>query len=503
MSKIQTILLSVLLVFSGIYSSAAFANKPENQERFLLDLGSKTLKRKNSKYKTLYDKKLKRIRFFNDGVILKFKPKTKKSTIKKYMLKNKLKPISKLGKRIYSCKLLDSEKHPEAVIKILESKRLNKNSYNSVSEEDEALEDIDIDEYRIIDTHRKRKRSRKRSRLALQSRQWHLQNLGGTGFTRGADINVSDAWRFSKGLGVKVAVIDTGFDLKHKDINYYNVGYDVTKDKVGAYAPKPSNENHGTAVAGIIAALDNDRGVVGVAPKAQIIPIRLITDDGFVSVSQIIAAHRKAVELGADIINNSWGSFDPSLDDDETLDLTSLEEDLYRELEEESHNGRGLVVVFASGNSGASNFNNAPEARNPYTLAVGASNSKDSRASYSLYGPELDLVAPGGDNDAGIVTTDRKDLKKRGRRLIRGYNKGNFAKSFVGTSAAAPVVSGVAALVWSINPSLTAKQVKQILRLSARSDVNSKYEFSEDKKNDEIGYGIVDAGAAVRLAMQY
>ena len=511
MIRIYKILLSVLLVMSGLYCSASKAKKAKTEnrkERFKLQLQGVKTGNKKSKFKKLYDKKLKRVRYFDDKVIVKFKTNTKKSVVKRYMLKNNLEPILKLGKRTYSCQVRDSVDHPEEILKILVSEGMSQEAFpGHQTEEDAALVEIDIDEYREVLTNGKRSRRRNRLKQAqLHRSQWHLRNSGQAGSVEGADINVDDAWKFSKGLGVKVAVIDTGFDLKHLDINYYSEGYDISTDKVGAKAPSRSRENHGTAVAGIIAALDNDKGVVGVAPKSQIIPIRLLTDDGMVSISQIIAAHRKAVELGADIINDSWGSYDPTLAKGQSLNLTSLEKALYQELEEEANDGRGVVVIFASGNSGKSNFNNAPEARNPYTLSVGATNSKDQRASYSLYGAELDLVAPGGDDNAGIVTTDRKDLKirKNGKkkRQVLGYSKGNFATSFTGTSAAAPVVSGVAALVWSINPNLTARQVKEILRLSARKDLNKKYKFTSEK-NSELGYGIVDAGAAVRLAMQY
>jgi len=506
MVKFQAILLSVLLVLSSAYLSASKAKKIEENraDRFQLRIQGVKSHDKKSKFKTLYDKKLKRVRYFGDQVIVRFKANTKNSTIKKYMLKNNLQPILKIGKRAYSCKLVNSDE----LMKLLVSEGKSPEDISGIErEEDEALVEMDIDEYRDVLTNGKRGKGKGRSRgPQLLSTEWHLKNTGEAGALEGADINVEDAWSFSQGLGITVAVIDTGFDLNHKDINYYSQGYDISKDQTGAEAPMRSSENHGTAVAGIIAALDDDKGAVGVAPKSQIIPIRLITEDGLVSVSQIIAAHQKAVELGADIINNSWGSFDPTLPDGDSLNLTSMEEDLYKELEEEANDGRGVVVIFAAGNSGKSNFNNAPEARNPYTLSIGATNSKDERSSYSIYGSELDLVAPGGDSSAGIFTTDRNDLKvkKNGKRkrYVLGYNKGNLATHFTGTSAAAPVVSGVAALVWSINPSLTAKQVKEILRLSARRDLNAKYKFTNGK-NSEIGCGIVDAGAAVRLAMTY
>jgi subtilisin family serine protease len=239
-------------------------------------------------------------------------------------------------------------------------------------------------------------------------------------------------------------------------------------------------------------------GVVGVAPEAQIIPIRLLSDGGGGNVSSIIIAHQKAVELGAQIINNSWGSIGSE-------DLTQLEKDLYKEIYEEANGGKGVLIVFASGNSRASNLDYAPEARDPSTLAVGATDSSDKRAGYSNYGPGLDLVAPGGDTTKGILTTDRTDIKisKNGKSKLQilGYAKGDTTNTFTGTSAAAPVVAGVAALVLSANPNLTARQVREILNRSAKK--LDSYQFDANGINAELGHGRVDAKAAVDLALTY
>ena len=300
-------------------------------------------------------------------------------------------------------------------------------------------------------------------------------------------------------MGIIVAVIDTGCDITHPDINFLNKGYSTVTGEYSAMPPSYSGENHATAVAGIIASKDNGKGTVGVAPEAQIVPIRLISDRGMVATSQIIEAHLKAVEMGARIINNSWGTYDSSLADGESLELSDLETELYQNLALNVNGGKGVTVIFAAGNSGEGNFAAHPEARSEYTFAIGAIDSKDRKTRYSVYGTELDLVAPGG-QEKGITTTDRKDLK-RGRSLL-GYARGSYTDTFTGTSAAAPVVSGVAALILSVNPNLTAQDVKDILRQSARRDLDSYYQFTSGK-SDEIGYGIVDAAAAVELAKNW
>ncbi len=446
----------------------------------------------------VFDKKLKRIRYFGDQVIVKFKKDSQPAVMKRYMALNHLQPIAKLGKRSYTCKLITTTDE-DTVDKLIVTKGIPEADEEIKSE---LVEDMDIDEYRELKFEAGQVRNPitrvRRANSNLVSLEWHIQNDGLNGLKENADANTQEAWTISRGAGVKVAVIDTGFDLEHPDINYDGIGYDALNNEPGADAPLKSIERHGTAVAGIIAAKDDDIGVVGVAPEAKIIPIRLLSDGPGGNVSSIILAHQKAIELGAQIINNSWGSVG-------STDLTQMEIDLYKELYEEANNGKGVLVVFASGNSSASNLDYAPEARDPSTLAVGATDSSDKRAGYSNYGPGLDLVAPGGDGTRGIVTTDRTDVKirKAGKVKLRilGYAQGDTTQTFTGTSAAAPVVSGVAALVWAANPNLNARQVREILNRSAKK--LDSYQFDATGLNTELGHGRVDAKAAVDLALTY
>ena len=466
--------------------------KPKRLTRLASDTGER------ADFKKVYDRKLRRVRYFKDQVIVKFKDGNNIAVMKKYMLLNNLEPIAKLGKRSYACKLI-SVVDTDTVDKLLVSKGIPEvdSEINS-----EFVEDMDIDEYKELNFERGRIRGSvgkvKRPNKNLFSLEWHLQNDGLNGLKENADINTQDAWVISRGAGVKVAVIDTGFDLDHPDINYDGIGFDVLENRVGAAAPLRSIERHGTAVAGVIAAKDDGIGVVGVAPEAKIIPIRLLSDGPGGNVSSILLAHQKAIELGAQIINNSWGST-------ASTDLTQIEKDLYQELYEEANNGKGVLVVFASGNSGANNLNYAPEARDLSTIAVGSTDSSDKRAGYSNYGAGLDLVAPGGDSTRGIVTTDRTDIKikkaNKTKLRILGYAQGDTTETFSGTSAAAPVVSGVAALVWAANPNLTAKQVREILNNSAKK--LESYQFDVNGLNPELGHGRVDAKAAVDLALTY
>lgn len=495
-SRVFWILLCASLSILPIYAAEQRLRKLNR------DSGSK------AKLKKVFDNKLKRTRYFKDQVIIRFKKNTDQDLIQGYLQMKNLSVVAKLGKRSYVCKL-NSNTDSDADIDLAE-RVINKAETTEVDAYSDIVEDSDIDEYVQIAIAAPAKNKTllkkiKRSKANLEPQQWHLKNQGLNGSKPGADIDAEDAWLVSKGAGVKVAVIDTGCDVNHPDINFYSSGYDSVNQIDGAGAPVQSSENHCTAVSGIIAGKDDGLGIVGVAPDAQIIPIRLITDDGLVPKSRVVMAHQKAVELGAQIINNSWGTTDPALPSGQVLDISQLEKDLYKELYEEANGGKGVLIVFAAGNKGSSNFNGSPEARLNEVLTVGATDSTDKRASYSNYGNELDLVAPGGSVTLGIITTDRMDIvakkNNKTKKYILGYAQGDTTSTFKGTSAAAPVVSGVAALVLAVNPNLSAKDLKDILMQSAEK--LEGYSFDETGKNNELGYGRVNAKAAVDLAASY
>lgn len=435
-------------------------------------------------FQKVYDYKFQRNRLMKDTIIVKFKTEAKKSDMDHFALVNNLKFLNKLNNKTL-------------VYKITNLDILNFADDQNFLDTYQIL-NLDLDEYKHL-SHSKKIISKSPS---LVKDQWHLMNTH-------ASSNVEEAWKYTKGAGIIVAVIDSGFDLDHPDINYASLGYDAQTGSMTAAAADTSSENHGTAVAGLIAARDDGIGVVGVAPEAKILPIRLYGDDGMVSSSQIIRAHLKAVELGATIINNSWGTYDPRLAQGESLEISEQEIELYNNLATEANDGKGVVVIFASGNSARKDpgFNNSPEARLEANLAVGATNKNNERAYYSIYGDALDLVAPGGDSFGGIYTTDRQDLavkiSNKTRRYVLGYDKGSYTSNFIGTSAAAPIVSGLAALVWSANPQLSADEVKGIIIDTCKKDINSKYKFDSEGKNSELGAGLVDAGAAVIKALNF
>ena len=317
-------------------------------------------------------------------------------------------------------------------------------------------------------------------------RQWGLHNTGRFGRSE-IDIQAEDAWTITTGSStIKVAVFDTGFDINHPDLaaNVFGQGYDADTGTSPSIAA--NSFPHGTSVAGIIAAKkDNQIGVSGVAPDVSLVSISSELSGSAISlVSKLADGFNWAWQNGVDIINNSWG--------DNELRFSILDDAITNALTQ-GRNGLGCVVVFSSGNQ-SSNFPIYPSTSNPKILSVGAINSSGERGFFSNYGGDLDMVAPGVD----IYTTDNEP---------HGYNFNSYYHPFfTGTSAAAPFVSGVAALVLSVNPNLTVQEVNTIIESSAekvRTDLYSytnTIEKTSSTWNNEMGYGLVNAYNAVRLA---
>ena len=316
--------------------------------------------------------------------------------------------------------------------------------------------------------------------------QWGLNNDTLFG---GVDINAPEAWGMSTGGSTKVAIIDCGFELTHPDLadNIYS-SYDCTNGADGAlYGAYLYNaDSHGTQCAGVVGAVDNNIGIIGVAPDSKLIlirskysivswdPISLCYDT--ITIAQNawnIQSIRTAYQSGADVISISWhyGSLRP----DTLTVLNAVMEEAYTQ----GRGGKGCVIVCSSGNDGR-NFINYPSI-SPYTISVGATNRYGFRPTWSNFGDNLDLVAPG----EFIYTTQ-----------IVPY--GSYA-NVSGTSMAAPMVAGVAALVLSVNPYLTNMEVAEILKSSAYKlpgyDFDTPATYGE--WNNEVGYGLVDAYAAV------
>ncbi len=313
--------------------------------------------------------------------------------------------------------------------------------------------------------------------------QWHLENTGQSGWTPEVDINAETAWAVATGAGGMVAVLDSGVDSDHPDLDVV-VGYDYV-DRDDDSNPDMSTDEgpHGTAAAGLAAALgDNGEGVAGVAYDAQVYGIRLLGGD--TTLTDFYDAFVEAVDAGAWVLSNSWGFGDDCPD----IPVYSTFEEAFAYAEEEGRGGNGTAIVVAAGNGGCDNSNDGFQGL-PEAISVAATNGNDEREGYSSFGAVVDVAAPSG----GVLTTDVAGDEGYGSHDGNpDYNPG-----FSGTSASTPIVAGVIALMFDANPRLTAAQAREVLAETAvRIDV-------EDGGYDMwgwsmyYGYGRVDAGAAV------
>ncbi|MBX2965620.1 MAG: S8 family peptidase [Cyclobacteriaceae bacterium] len=329
------------------------------------------------------------------------------------------------------------------------------------------------------------------------------------------DINAPQAWGLSRGINnVRVAVIDDGVEA-HEDMNGRVLLGFTPSDPNGQGAPTnnlpPPNLleiGHGQACAGIIAATHDNVGIAGISPCSQIIPINIFNDwipvfDFFGNIIGIQWQEdaldiRDAIDWAwddgeADVISNSWGynTVNPQDNDPNAPGfIPNFDEIIFaiNRARTQGRGGLGSVVVFSSGNF-HQQFNGVTFPANVNgVITVGAINQNGNIWNYSSRGPEMDLVAPSGNLNlqGDVTTTDRMNGN--------GYEAGNYTDRFGGTSAAAPQVSGVAALMLSINPNLTETQVRTILQQTATDMGASGFD-------NTFGFGRLNAHAAIQAVM--
>lgn len=329
--------------------------------------------------------------------------------------------------------------------------------------------------------------------------QWNLKYTDEVSSDQGVDINVEEAWEITKGDGAIVAVYDEAIYTNHSDLEgniLVNKGYDINTGSIPIFDAS-ANYGHGTNSAGVIAAIqDNGIGLTGVAPESKLISIACgiqvnenTWNKGTVYATslQISEGFTKAYENGADVINCAWSC--PRIDTGVIDSVLNIILDK-------------CVVVFAAGNCKEGNSNKDllyPADSNPRILTVGGITNygthltNDKILGYysfvgSRYGAALDVVAP-----AMLIRTTDNPGK-------------NFNNDFYGTSAACAHVSAIAALILSAHPDLTPDQVVSIIEYTARKINPDLYSYQTDslrpygKWNEKMGYGLVDAGAAVRIA---
>jgi len=331
--------------------------------------------------------------------------------------------------------------------------------------------------------------------------QWHLKNNGGFGKTADIDINIVDVWDDYTGEGVIVGVVDDGVEYTHPDLagNYdTSLDRDAVENDNNA-APSSADDNHGTAVAGVIGAVSDDYNVVGVAYDSTIVGLRIgFTDtDG---PDQPASHFNYAVTAGIDILNNSWGYggyFNGSDDFSEPF-FSSLESSIENAVEN-GRDGLGTIIFFSSGNSGDqgqdANYHNVLNSR--HTITVGAINGSGNIAYFSTPGAPVFVSLPG----QSVQTTDRVGAD--------GYSSQDYV-SVSGTSFSSPIGAGIAALLLEANPDLGWRDVQEIFALSAiqidPSDTSwilngaTNWNGGGMHTSRWYGFGLTDTLAAVRLA---
>lgn len=273
-------------------------------------------------------------------------------------------------------------------------------------------------------------------------------------------IRVPEAWSVTRGSDIiTIAVIDSGVDLSHEDLRGIFVpGYDFVENDT---IPQ-DDDGHGTHVVGIIAALtNNNKGVAGVTwgQNVKIMPLKVFDKNATTTHFHGAKAFVYAVDHGAKIINASLGSRVPS--------------DLLQAAVRYAYQN-DVVMVCAAGNHNPDDPRDIVyPAAYPETIAVGAVTKDYIRASYSNYGPELDVVAPGGDENQGILST---------------WINGTYGYA-IGTSMATPHVTGIVALMIS-QGIVGVENIRNLLRATA-------IDLGPRGRDDYYGWGLVDAYAAV------
>ena len=297
---------------------------------------------------------------------------------------------------------------------------------------------------------------------------------------------------------VLVAVIDTGLDWNHRDLDWSRIwknpgetpgngldddgnGYvdDVVGwDFFGGTDAPFDRDGHGTFVAGVIgASTDNGVGIAGIDPHAVLLPVKALNDFGHTRASYLAEALVYAADQGARVINLSVGGKHPTRAEKLAVDYA---------------HAKGAVVVVAAGNEGVDVADFGP-AGLEHVVVVGASNLDDGSAVFSNWGAAVDLVAPG--TDVLSLRARRTDLMRdipeveyEPGAAVVGADRRYYRAS--GTSFSAPIVAGVASLLLSKRPELSPDEVERILVHSAR-------DIGVPGVDRYTGYGLVDARAAL------
>ena len=316
--------------------------------------------------------------------------------------------------------------------------------------------------------------------------QWHLNNTGQGGGVPAADIRAEQAWLATRGAGIRVAVIDNGFEVAHEDLvevvdpmsGYFR---NTANSELQGGTQGMPNGAHGTFCAGIVGCRQNNaKGVSGVAPEASLMLVACLGDQvgSQLTLARAVAyCATPAQEIpgapatsGADLIVCSLG---PNVAEWE------LSETLRMAIEHAAANGRqgrGCAIFWASSNGRDVDIAKDEVVSHPDVIAVGRSNKRDQEDN-SARGAKLEYLAPGVD--------------------VYSATSGNTYRHGTGTSYAAPCAAGVAALALAVRPTLNRMELRQLMIAACDKVGTQPY---TNGRNDDYGYGRVNASRAVALA---
>ncbi len=340
------------------------------------------------------------------------------------------------------------------------------------------------------------------------AQQWHLKTTTVNGTRIDAHSQVEDAWALSQGDGTVIAVIDDGVDIDHKEFMSSNKIVAPRDATFKTGNPRPgSGDNHGTACAGVACA-DGFHGASGVAPKARLLPIRLVSDLGAQDEADSIFW---AAQHGADVISCSWGPFDGEWwnpNDPLHNQVAPLPDSTRLAIDwaiQHGRNGKGCVITWAAGN-GNESVDNDGYASYEKVIAVAACNDSGKRSAYSDFGDAVWCSFPSNDGNPsktlGIWTTDRTGAPGYNPgQTSKGDVAGHYTNSFGGTSSACPGAAGIAALVIARNPVLRWDEVKDILKRSCDQIDRSGGNYDNSGHSPFYGFGRLNALTAVNLAV--
>jgi len=351
----------------------------------------------------------------------------------------------------------------------------------------------------------------------LYNHQWHLEARGLDGQRLAPSINAREAWPISKGENVLIAIGDSSVELDHPDLAAATLGqpHFNFENQTTNSNPTVPNDTHGTAVAGLAGARGyNGIGVAGSAPMAKLAGWRMLSAST-ASVADMFQYKSNIVSVQ----NHSW-----SFGRKELADIAHVEKIALTNTITHGRGGKGVVLVRASGNARFENpgdvgrfprisivgdANDDAYLQHPGTILVGAVRTTGRVTGYSTPGACVLVAAGSGDdNTSGLVTTDRSESAGANAiNCINISNCWNYAfnfSSFTGTSGSSPIIAGVAALIIGANTNLSYRDVQQIMLLSARhhdlADTDMQINGAGLRITHNVGYGVPDAGEAVRLA---